>query len=83
MIDLHGYRVQEAYKVLEDYITDFKQNLTKIRKSEGQTKVVTGKGLHGKRTPALKNAIDKYLTKEGIEHEIIEGGGGFLCTIHA
>ena len=80
---MHGFRVQEAFTVLKEYLVDVKKHLGETNQNQAKIKVITGKGTHGNKSPALKNAIDKFLTKEGIEHEPIQGYGGFDCNILA
>ena len=54
-IDLHGFTQEEAEKVVETNIRGMKEtNVFKIR-------IITGKGLHSKNEPVVKNAIDILL----------------------
>ncbi|MBP5405690.1 Smr/MutS family protein [bacterium] len=61
-IDLHGLTQDEAEKVVETNVRAMKSGrIYKIR-------IVTGKGLHSKNSPVLRNAIDillRQLKKEG------------------
>ena len=61
-IDLHGLTQDEAEKVVETNVRAMKNSrIYKIR-------IVTGKGLHSKTSPVLRNAIDvllRQLKKEG------------------
>lgn len=61
-IDLHGLTQDEAEKVVETNVRAMKSGrIYKIR-------IVTGKGLHSKSSPVLRNAIDillRQLKKEG------------------
>ena len=51
-IDLHGYSLEEANKVIEKFILEsFKQKVSKLR-------IVTGKGLHS------QNNKDPYISKD-------------------
>ena len=61
-IDLHGLNQDEAEKVVETNVRAMKSGrIYKIR-------IVTGKGLHSKTSPVLRNAIDillRQLKREG------------------
>ena len=86
-IDLHGYTLENANKIIEDFITkSYEEKINKLI-------VVTGKGLHSqnekdpyvsKNLSILKYSVPEFITNKkklmNIIHEItdakIEDGGG-------
>ena len=87
-IDLHGYTLDEANKLIEDYINKaFLENVNKLI-------VVTGKGLHSKNDKdpyvskdlgILKHSVPEFITNnaslmnminEITDAKIEDGGGG-------
>lgn len=83
-IDLHGFTQEEAEKLVENNVRAMKaRKIFKIR-------IITGKGLHSKTTPVLRDAINlllRQLKKEGCcskiewENKDIEDSGHVDVTV--
>lgn len=76
-LDLHGMIKSEAKDELQAFLEESEsKNYKKIR-------IITGKGLHSKEGPVLKNFVQEYLSQNHYRYEtskINEGGEGAIVV---
>jgi DNA-nicking Smr family endonuclease len=77
ILDLHGFLVKEAIRVLDNFLDDNIINLQSEMLDTKSLMVITGRGIHSRNgIPKIKPAVQKRLQERRLKYS--EGNPGFL-----